>query len=154
MHYHKRTLLAVWRLLCAFLHLFFFFLIHHYLTSWCFWNFQVTFYGGNVVCTHQKKCCLCSCSHIYFIFALPLAFLIFSPAAYKCFEFFSSKEIRLLWFLSFALTFFLLSTTGGRTLTWWSNFLPDRWVSNFYSNGAPLRVLAITGFCKLHKNPT
>ena len=91
---------------------FFFFLIHHYLTSWCFWNFLVTFYGGNVVCAHKKKCCLCSCWHLYFIFALPLAFLIFSPAAYKCFEFFSSKEIRLLWFFIFRFNFFSVIHDG------------------------------------------
>ena len=60
----------------------------------------------------QKKCCLCSCWHLYFIFALPLAFLIFSPAAYKCFEFFSSKEIRLLWFFIFRFNFFSVIHDG------------------------------------------
>ena len=52
------------------------------------WNFLVTFYGGNVVCAHQKKCCLRSCSHTYFNFAPPLAFLIFSPQPINVLNFF------------------------------------------------------------------
>ena len=32
-----------------------------------------TFYGGNVVCSHKKFCCLCSCS---LSFSLPLIFTI------------------------------------------------------------------------------
>ena len=54
---------------------------------------------------------------IYFIFALPLAFLSFSPQAINVLNFFHPKKFISFGFLSFALTFYLLSTTGGRTLT-------------------------------------
>ena len=65
----------------------------------------------------QKKMLLVFLFAYIFYFCAAGSISHFLTAAYKCFEFFSCKEIRLFCFLSFALTFSLFSTTGGRTLT-------------------------------------
>ena len=56
--------------------------------------------------------------YIYFIFALPLSFLIFSPRPVNVLNVSLPKKfVSFVFFLSLALTFSLLSTTGGCTLT-------------------------------------
>ena len=63
---------------------------------------KVSFYGGTVLCAHQKFCCWCSCSLLFF--SLPLIFTLlnanishFLPVIMK-FSSFSSDEICLLRF--------------------------------------------------------
>ena len=65
-------------------------------------SLRIIFYGGIVVCAHQKFCCLSSCSLLCFSLPLisawwPLAFSHFLTAAMK-FSCFSSNENRLLCF--------------------------------------------------------
>ena len=66
----------------------------------------------------QKKMLLVFLFAYIFYFCAAGSISHFLTAAYKCFDFFfHPKKFVSFRFLSFALTFSLFSTTGGRTLT-------------------------------------